>query len=106
MSEEELTWTRLEQLGLSITHRQTPASGWGYRWRGGRWEGPYETQLAALAAALTRAIDTMILARECPFPGGDCPLLKPPSRSHWEEDIGKDEVEAGRSLRHESDPER
>ena len=34
MISEELTWTSLEQLGLSITHRQAAASGWGYRWRG------------------------------------------------------------------------
>jgi hypothetical protein len=47
MTEEEGTLTRLEQLGLSITHRQAPAPGWGYRWRGGYWEGLYQTQIAA-----------------------------------------------------------
>ena len=62
MSEEQLSWTHLEQLGLAVTYRQVPASGWGYTWRGRSWEGPYETQMTALAAACSRAIDSLLLA--------------------------------------------
>jgi hypothetical protein len=103
MTSEELTWTRLEQLGLSITHRQAAASGWGYRWRGRNWEGPYETPIAALEAAFARAIDTLILYRHCPFPAGDCPLLRPPPFSHLETAPGKDEEEEERPRWHDED---
>jgi hypothetical protein len=91
MSEEQLTWTGLEQLGLAITYCQVPASGWGYTWRGRSWEGPYETRMAALAAAFSRAIDSVILSGLCPFRAGDCPLLRPPPRNHFEAELGKDE---------------
>jgi hypothetical protein len=91
MSEEQLTWTRLEQLGLAITYSQVPVSGWGYIWRGRSWEGPYETRMAALAAAFSRAIDSVILSGLCPFRTGDCPLLRPPPLNHFEAELGKDE---------------
>jgi hypothetical protein len=103
MISEELTWTRLEQLGLSITHRQAAASGWGYRWRGRNWEGPYETPIAALEAAFAKAIDTLTLYRHCPFPAGDCPLLRPPPFSHLETVPGKDEEEEERPRWHDED---
>jgi|GEM_PF-6686397 hypothetical protein len=62
MSEEQLTWTRLEQLGLSITSRQAPASGWGYTWRSSQWEGPYATPIAAVEAAFARAIGLTVIS--------------------------------------------
>jgi len=93
MSEEQLTWTHLEQLGLAVTYRQVPASGWGYTWRGRSWEGTYETRMAALAAAFSRAIDSLLLSGLCPFRTGDCPLRRPPPLSHFEAELGKDEEE-------------
>ncbi len=105
MSEEQLTWTGLEQLGLAITYSQVPASGWGYTWRGRSWEGPYETRMAALAAAFSRAIDSLILFGLCPFRSGDCPLLRPPPLSHFEAELGKDEEEEESPWWHDEDRE-
>ena len=96
MIEEELTWTQLERMGLSITQRQAPTLGWGFTWRGRTWEGPYKTRIAAVEAAFSRAIDNLILYRHCPFPAGDCPLLRTPAFSHFEIDPGKDEEEGER----------
>jgi hypothetical protein len=103
MIEEELTWTQLERMGLSITQRQAPTLGWGFTWRGRNWEGPYKTRIAALEAAFSRAIDILILYRHCPFPAGDCPLLRPPPLSRFEADLGEDEEEGEHSRRHNED---
>jgi hypothetical protein len=105
MTEEELTWTRLEQLGLAITQRQEPAAGWGYTWRGRKWQGPYETPIAALEAAFSRAIDSLILSGLCPFRTGECPLLRPPPLSHFEAELGPDEEEEYSPWWHDEDQE-
>ncbi len=105
MTEEELTWTRLEQLGLAITQRQEPAAGWGYTWRGRKWQSPYETPIAALEAAFSRAIDSLILSGLCPFRTGECPLLRPPPLSHFEAELGPDEEEEYSPWWHDEDRE-
>ena len=74
-----------------ITGSGSLASGWGYTWRGRSWEGPYETRMAALAAACSRAIDSLLLSGLCPFRTGECPLLRPPPLSHFEAELGNDE---------------
>jgi hypothetical protein len=105
MSEEQLTWTRLEQLGLSITSRQAPASGWGYTWRSSQWEGPYATPIAAVEAAFAQAIDALVLLRYCPFRAGECPLLRPPPLSHFEAKLDKDEEKEDSPWWHDEDRE-
>jgi hypothetical protein len=49
--------------------------------------------MAALAAAFSTAIDSLLLAGLCPFRTGDCPLLRPPPLSHFEAELDTDEEE-------------